>query len=63
MKNILKLFYIQLVMTATLLVPCIVFASETEEHIWIPPIESVIPFVILLLCIAFLPLIKLTQHW
>jgi len=63
MKNLLKLFCMHLIMTAMLLIPCTVWASEVEEHVWIPPIESVIPFIILLLCIAFLPLIKFTRHW
>jgi len=63
MQSLLKSFYIYLAMTAMLLIPRMVWANETEEHIWIPPIESVIPFVVLLLCIAFLPLIKFTLHW
>lgn len=46
-----------------LFLPSVVWASETETHIWIPPIGSVIPFIILLLCIAFLPLVKFTRHW
>jgi len=63
MKNLLKSVYIQLIMMAVLLIPAMAWASETEKHVWIPPIGSVIPFVILLLCIAFLPLIKFTQRW
>jgi len=63
MRSLLKTFTIHLIMSVIVLAPRIVWASETEAHIWIPPIESVIPFVILLLFIALLPLMKFTQQW
>jgi len=63
MRDLLKLFYIQMITAVMLLIPQMTWASETETHVWIPPLESVLPFVILLLCIAFLPLIKWTHHW
>jgi len=63
MKNFLKMFNIYLIGAAIFVFPQICWASEAEKDVWIPPIESVIPFVILLLCIAFLPLIKFTHHW
>jgi len=63
MKNTLKIFYIHFITGVVLLVPHMAWAAEGEKHVWIPPIGSVIPFVVLLLCIAFLPLIKFTLHW
>jgi len=32
---------------AMVLIPYTAWASETEKHIWIPPVESVIPFALL----------------
>ena len=39
-------------MTAVLLIPTMVWASETEKHVWIPPIKSVIPFAGIFYCIS-----------
>lgn len=58
----IRLKYVIFGLILIFMLPDVVLASE-EGHVWIPPIESVIPFVILLLCIAFLPLMKWTRHW
>jgi len=38
-------------------------AHEAPDHVYIPPLLAVLPFVALLLSIAILPLLKSTQHW
>ncbi|MDD3586726.1 MAG: sodium:proton antiporter, partial [Thermoguttaceae bacterium] len=38
-------------------------AHQSEHAVGAPPIWTVIPFCLLLLCIAILPLIKATEHW
>jgi len=57
-----KILYSLVFIFAALLFPDTILAGE-EGHPWVPPVLAVTPFALLLLCIAFLPLIKLTHHW
>jgi len=44
--------------------PTVAFGNENATaHHWVPPLLSVVPFGVILCCIAFLPLMPLTEHW